>query len=94
MSMGFKGSCECAQKVHLEVYYFPKLVRAECVRQRADNVAFMLLFLLLLSGLSAHVNGGPSGGSSERRPGSEDPHWRERKLIFWFERVACASGAN
>ena len=26
------------------------------------------------------VNGGPSGGSIMRRPGSEDPHWRQRNL--------------
>ena len=25
--------------------------------------------------------GGPSGGSIVCRPGSEDPHWRERKLL-------------
>ena len=34
--------------------------------------------------ISAHVDGGPSvgasGGSSMRRPGSEDPHRRERKF--------------
>ena len=30
--------------------------------------------------ISAHVNGGQSGGSSVRRPGGEDPHRRERKL--------------
>jgi hypothetical protein len=28
--------------------------------------------------ISAHVDGGPSGGSSMRRPRSEDPHRRER----------------
>ena len=27
------------------------------------------------------VNGGPKGGSSMRRPGSEDPHRRQRKFI-------------
>ena len=32
--------------------------------------------------ISAHVNGGLSGGSWVRRPGSEDPHRRERK--FWY----------
>jgi hypothetical protein len=26
--------------------------------------------------ISASVDGGPSGGSRVRRPGSEDPHWR------------------
>ena len=30
--------------------------------------------------ISAHVDGGLSGGSSVRRPGSEDPHPRERKF--------------
>jgi hypothetical protein len=30
--------------------------------------------------LSAHVDGGPSGGSIMRRPGSEDPHGRELKV--------------
>ena len=29
---------------------------------------------------SPHVDGGLSGGSIVRRPGSEDPHWREQKL--------------
>ena len=28
--------------------------------------------------MSASVDGGPSGGSRVRRPGSEDPHRRER----------------
>ena len=28
-----------------------------------------------------HVDGGPSGGSSMRRPGSENPHRRERKFF-------------
>ena len=31
--------------------------------------------------ISAHVNGGPSGGSSVRRPGTEDPHRHERNSI-------------
>ena len=30
----------------------------------------------------AQVNGGQSEGSSMRRPGSEDPHWRERNLLL------------
>ena len=30
--------------------------------------------------ISAHVDGGLSGGSRVRRPGSEDPHRRERKF--------------
>ena len=29
--------------------------------------------------ISVHVDGGPSGGSRVRRPGSEDPHRRGRK---------------
>ena len=29
---------------------------------------------------SAHVDGEPSGGSRVRKPGSEDPHRRERNL--------------
>ena len=29
---------------------------------------------------SASFDGGPSGGSPLRRPGSEDPHRRERKF--------------
>ena len=37
---------------------------------------------------SAKVDGRPSGGSIVRRPGSEDPHRRERKLYtfvcFWY----------
>ena len=32
--------------------------------------------------ISAHVDGGLSGGSRVRRPGSEDPHRRERKFII------------
>ena len=31
--------------------------------------------------ISASVNGGLSGGSSVRRPGSEDPHRRQRKFL-------------
>ena len=31
--------------------------------------------------ISAHVDGGPSGGSSVCRSGSEDPHQRERKCL-------------
>ena len=40
--------------------------------------------------ISAHVDGGPSGWSSVSRPGSEDPHRRERNLLnllilpYWF----------
>ena len=34
----------------------------------------------MFEGDSAHVDGGPSGGSSMRRPGSEDPYRRERKF--------------
>ena len=30
--------------------------------------------------ISTHVYGGPSRGSRVRRPGSEDPHLRERKF--------------
>jgi hypothetical protein len=30
--------------------------------------------------ISALVDGGPSGGPRVRRPGSEDPHRRERKF--------------
>jgi hypothetical protein len=32
--------------------------------------------------ISAHVDGGLSGGSRVRRPGSEDPHRRERNSIM------------
>ena len=32
--------------------------------------------------ISAHADGGQSGGSSVRRPGSEDPHGHER--IFFI----------
>ena len=34
--------------------------------------------------ISAHANGGPSGGSHVRRPGSKDPHRRERKFCTSF----------
>ena len=33
---------------------------------------------------SAGVNGEPSGGSSVHRPGSEDPHWCQRKFVLVF----------
>ena len=32
--------------------------------------------------ISANVDGGPSGGSFVCRPGSEDPHQRERNFFF------------
>ena len=32
--------------------------------------------------ISASVDGGPSGGSRVRRPGSEDPHRRQRNFFF------------
>ena len=38
---------------------------------------------------SAHVNGGTSGGSSMRRPRSEDPHQREQ--IFYYFIILCNS---
>ena len=40
--------------------------------------------------ISAHVDGGMSGGSSVRRPGSEDPHWREwnSKITLFILTVA------
>ena len=34
--------------------------------------------------ISTHVDWGPSGGSSVRKPGSEDPHRRERKFFHSF----------
>ena len=34
--------------------------------------------------ISAHIDGGLSGWSRVRRPGSEDPHRRERKFISYF----------
>jgi hypothetical protein len=36
----------------------------------------------LQQNISAHVNGGPSGGSSVHTPGSEDPHRFERKFFL------------
>ena len=35
--------------------------------------------------ISASVDGGLSGGSSVRRPGSEGPHRRQRKFIYLFQ---------
>ena len=35
---------------------------------------------MTLQTISAQVKGGPSGGSSMRRPGSEDPHPDEQKF--------------
>ena len=32
--------------------------------------------------ISAHIDGGLSGGSSVRRPGSNDPHRRQRNFVF------------
>ena len=37
--------------------------------------------------ISAHVDGGLRGGSRVRRPGSEDPHRRERKFSFSFSQT-------
>jgi hypothetical protein len=44
--------------------------------------------------ISAHVHGGPSRGSSVRRPRSEDPHWRERifksfRLVLYRTLAQC-----
>jgi hypothetical protein len=36
----------------------------------------------------AHAVGMPKGGSSERRPGSEDPHRLELKFEFVFNTTA------
>ena len=44
--------------------------------------------------ISAHVDGGPSGGSSVRRHGSEDPHWRERNLRIFFNNNPPSSILN
>ena len=33
--------------------------------------------------ISAHLDGGLSGGSSVRRPRSEDPYWHERKFFYY-----------
>ena len=44
--------------------------------------------------ISAHVDGGASGRSSVRKPGSEDPHWRDWKfckLIFVSSLKPCIS---
>ena len=35
----------------------------------------------MLRNISARVDGGPSEGSSVRRPGREDPHWCERNFL-------------
>jgi hypothetical protein len=32
--------------------------------------------------ISAHVDRGLSGGSRVRRPGSKDPHWREKTFLL------------
>ena len=34
--------------------------------------------------ISAHVDGGPRGGSRVRKPGNEDPHRRERNVLNCF----------
>ena len=39
--------------------------------------------------ISALVDGGPSEGSSMRRPGSKDHHWCGRK--FWSEQSLCTN---
>ena len=54
------------------------------------------LWIWLLRGLGiclkmTHVDGGPSGGSSVCRPGSEDPHRRQRNSIC-FQKVAKPPG--
>ena len=35
------------------------------------------------------VDGGPSGGSRVRRPGSEDPYRHERKFLLVMLKQAC-----
>ena len=40
--------------------------------------------------ISAHVDGGLSGGSRVRRPGSEDPHRRERKFLKHVSLIALS----
>ena len=40
--------------------------------------------------ISASFDGGPSGVSCMRRPGSEDPHRRERKFSFLLVLVTTA----
>ena len=45
--------------------------------------------------ISAHVDGGLSGGSRVRRPGSEDPHRRERKfsqLLYLIHKIRTSWG--
>ena len=37
--------------------------------------------------ISAHIDGGPRGGSSVRRPGSKDPHQRECKFCKPFRSI-------
>ena len=37
--------------------------------------------------ISASVDGGPSGGSSVRKPGSEDPHRRQRKFTEVINKI-------
>jgi hypothetical protein len=41
--------------------------------------------------LRSLVNGEPSGGFSLRRPGSEEPHRRERKLINLYLNMCSIS---
>ena len=63
------------------------LVRAACMRCHGTKCPPLLTAFFSFSGfrrmrreISASVDGGLSGGSSVRRPGSEDPHRRQRKF--------------
>ena len=45
--------------------------------------------------ISAHIDGGPSRGSSMRRPRSEDPHRRERKFLdISSPSITCSLSSN
>ena len=65
--------------------------KGEWAAVRAQNIRYDLLMVWgdalrllrrnMCRKISTYVDGGLSGGSGVRRPGSEDPHWR---LLFTF----------
>ena len=62
------------------------VVRVECVRPVPDLATMLIRKSTprhVRWKLSTHVDGGLSGGSIMRRPGSEDPHGRELKVDLW-----------
>ena len=54
---------------------------SKCTLLMAFFLSLSLGLLFSQKGLSAGVNGGPSGGSSMHGPGSEDPYCKKKKIF-------------